>query len=84
MEQHKIASLSLIISALSAGVALAGDLDGDGVSDEEDNCALVANARQSDSDGDRIGNACDADFNNDCAVTSQDFLIFRDALGDTS
>jgi hypothetical protein len=35
------------------------DSDGDGVADAGDNCHLVANADQADTDGDRIGDACD-------------------------
>jgi hypothetical protein len=35
------------------------DTDGDGIADPSDNCQLVANADQTDSDADRVGNACD-------------------------
>jgi uncharacterized delta-60 repeat protein len=35
------------------------DLDGDGLSDNADNCPAVANADQVDTDGDGIGDACD-------------------------
>ena len=35
------------------------DEDFDGVPNESDNCPLVANADQADSDGDGIGNVCD-------------------------
>ena len=35
-----------------------GDGDGDGVCDDDDNCPLVANSDQSDSNGDGIGDAC--------------------------
>ncbi|MFN7964068.1 MAG: alpha-amylase family glycosyl hydrolase [Acidobacteriota bacterium] len=35
------------------------DLDGDGVPDQNDNCPVVANADQQDTDGDADGNACD-------------------------
>lgn len=36
-----------------------GDLDGDGIKDEEDNCREVQNADQSDFDGDGVGDLCD-------------------------
>jgi hypothetical protein len=36
-----------------------GDLDGDGVDNETDNCRGVANASQDDTDGDGHGDACD-------------------------
>jgi hypothetical protein len=39
--------------------ALGGDTDSDGVCDDNDNCAAVANPDQADADGDGIGDACD-------------------------
>jgi hypothetical protein len=39
--------------------ALGGDSDGDLVCDEVDNCPLVKNTNQADSDGDGIGDNCD-------------------------
>lgn len=53
------------------------DSDGDGVSDGDDNCTTVANASQFDGDADGYGNACDADFNNDCVVNTQDLGVMR-------
>ena len=38
------------------------DSDGDGVTDDTDNCTDVANPDQTDSNGDDIGNACDPDI----------------------
>jgi hypothetical protein len=53
------------------------DTDGDGVADDEDNCTLVPNPDQRDTDRDGIGNICDGDFNNDCMVNRRDFAYMR-------
>lgn len=58
-------------------VMVAADADGDGVADAADNCVLVANAPQRDTDADNIGNACDADFNQDCTVNALDLGAMR-------
>ncbi len=41
------------------------DADGDGIEDHTDNCDPVANADQSDIDGDGVGDACDGDPDGD-------------------
>ena len=41
------------------------DQDNDGVLNDEDNCALVANVDQTNLDGDALGNACDNDKDGD-------------------
>lgn len=46
----------------SAGDADDGDRDDDGVLDAEDNCPELANPRQTDTDGDGAGNACDPEL----------------------
>lgn len=61
-----------------------GDEDGDGVPDDQDNCSLVANPGQVDSDGDACGNRCDGDYNNDGFAGIPDFNLFRLAFGTTT
>lgn len=53
------------------------DADSDGVIDAFDNCTVVANADQADTDGDNYGNACDADFDNDNTISSSDIAPFK-------
>ena len=57
------------------------DTDVDGVPDAIDNCTLVANANQLDTNGDGYGNICDADLNNSGTVTTADFGLLRSVLG---
>lgn len=60
-----------------------GDLDGDGIPDERDNCLDVSNPAQRDSNNDQIGNRCDPDINNDGRVdTSWGKIYPLDARGD--
>ena len=60
------------------------DSDGDGVPDNLDNCTLVANTDQRDTNGDGFGNICDADLNGDLTVNLSDFSLFRSAFGTAS
>jgi len=53
------------------------DRDGDGIGDDRDNCTLVANPTQHDTDGDGFGNQCDGDFNQDCQENFGDLGIMR-------
>ena len=55
----------------------AADSDGDGVGDDVDNCLLVANADQRDTNGDGHGNICDTDLNNDCVSNPLDLGLFK-------
>ena len=63
-----------------------GDVDGDGILDEEDICILVANGPaipdaggniQLDVDGDGYGNICDPDFDNSGTVNAADLAYMR-------
>ncbi len=62
---------------LQSTAECAADTDGDGVTDDDDNCTLVPNPTQLDTDGDGIGNHCDADINQDCAVNFGDLALLK-------
>ena len=55
------------------------DQDLDGVGDPEDNCLLLANPDQRDTNLDGYGNLCDGDFDDDGAVGPGDFVSFSQA-----
>jgi hypothetical protein len=57
-----------------------GDLDGDGVDDEVDNCPSVANPDQLDTDGDGLGNACDDDDDADGLSDADEVTFETDPL----
>ncbi|MFK8018054.1 MAG: hypothetical protein AB8G17_21740 [Gammaproteobacteria bacterium] len=63
----------------------APDIDADVVADAADNCVLANNAAQLDTDGDNIGNACDADIGqpNNCFVNAVDLGVLRAAFFST-
>jgi len=50
------------------------DTDGDGVLDETDNCPLISNADQADTDSDAAGDACDDDDDNDGVSDNEELL----------
>lgn len=71
------AALALLLWGMPAMAGPAGtDTDGDGVSDTLDNCSVVVNSAQDDTDADDCGNLCDADYNNDGSVGFGDFGAF--------
>jgi hypothetical protein len=53
------------------------DTDGDGIPDSSDNCTLVANTGQQDTDADGYGNICDPDFDNNNIVNAADLAYMR-------
>ncbi len=70
----------LLMTWLPISGNAAGDKDGDGIPDIQDNCTEIANANQQDSDSDGFGNACDADLNNDGYVGFKDLDLFKSAF----
>jgi len=63
---------------------LTTDVDGDGIVSSSDNCYLLSNATQVDSNGDGFGNRCDGDLNNNNTTNAQDYVLFRQQLGQAS
>ncbi|MFK8030034.1 MAG: S8 family serine peptidase [Gammaproteobacteria bacterium] len=62
---------------LSLGLPPLPDQDNDGIPDATDNCLIVANTDQRDTDDDGYGNICDPDLNNDLLVNVIDLGILR-------
>ena len=60
------------------------DKDGDSIPDQTDNCTLVANTDQRDTDNDLFGNICDPDFNQNKIVDPADFSSRKLKLGKVS
>ncbi len=52
------------------------DSDSDGIPDSSDNCLLVANADQRDTNGDGYGNSCDPDLDNNGTVNFADISLW--------
>lgn len=76
LDGYEAALLSVAIPAVIT------DTDADGTADVQDNCTLVANLDQRDTDGDGYGNLCDADLNNSGGIVNfSDLALFRSAFG---
>ncbi|MFK8014089.1 MAG: peroxidase family protein [Gammaproteobacteria bacterium] len=58
-------------------VSTLSNQDTDSVADPWDNCLLIDNDDQRDTDNDGYGNVCDADFNNDGATNALDLGVLR-------
>ncbi len=68
-----VLGVTMTISFLSwSGIASFADMDKDGVIDSFDNCPNITNPDQFDFDGDKIGNDCDVDDDNDNVVDAID------------
>lgn len=70
-------SVLVIHEPAAFGLQPIPDSDGDGLADNRDNCTGAANGEQRDTDGDGIGNLCDADFNQDCTVNFSDLGVMK-------
>lgn len=70
-------SIPIAIGNLTISVGPVVDGDGDGVADGLDNCLVVANADQRDSNNDGYGNICDPDLNNDGIINAIDLGLFK-------
>ncbi len=71
-----------------SGALAEDDDDMDGLGNSEDNCLLVPNPGQLDTNGDGFGNVCDADITGpggveDCAVNFLDFTALTNAFFST-
>ena len=76
-------TLSALALALTGTSVVLVDGDSDGVPDNADNCVVIANTAQRDTDGDSIGNACDTDISpavNDCQVNFGDLGVLKNAF----
>ncbi len=66
-----------VLDAGETDPATADDTDGDGRLDGFDNCVLVANPSQINTDGDGFGNYCDPDYNNDGSINFIDLGVMK-------
>ena len=84
--QTEIGTRSVLLNVAFESDAI--DSDFDGITDDSDNCTLVANPDQLDTDGDGYGNLCDGDLNDDGSTNTLDLNLYklahRTRLGDAN
>lgn len=69
-------SSAVFYDNINFDIAPTTDFDGDSIDDSVDNCTLVPNTSQLDTNGDGFGNACDPDINNDGIVNFVDVSLW--------
>ncbi|MFK8028667.1 MAG: di-heme oxidoredictase family protein [Gammaproteobacteria bacterium] len=74
---------TFVTSILMTGAG-ALDTDGDGIGDLTDNCTLVSNANQRDTNQDGFGNACDPDLDNNGIINFVDVSIWAASFNTTT
>jgi hypothetical protein len=74
---NMITALDVAAIRLLCGSGCEMDSDGDGLVDSQDNCTLIENPDQRDTDGDGYGNFCDADLDGNGFVNSLDLGLFK-------
>ena len=76
-------AILVVVGCVIAGVAGSQptDVDGDGVRDADDNCLVVPNPSQLDSNQDGFGNVCDPDLDDDLVVDDDDLLDLLTSFG---
>ncbi len=57
-----------------------GDADSDGIGNSFDNCIVLANADQRDTNGDGYGNRCDGDFDNNGNTDFADLALMKEVF----
>jgi hypothetical protein len=75
------ATLAFLLWGTPAFAGTGPDSDGDGITDDMDNCLDRINTGQDDTDDDDCGNICDADYDDTGAVGFPDFGLSSIAYG---
>jgi hypothetical protein len=74
---HNVTVFILSLLVAFCGQVFAQSNDGDTIDDSIDNCTLVANEDQRDTDGDGYGNYCDPDLDNSNTVDTTDYNLLK-------
>jgi len=82
-------SAAVLVVLIAAQATAYQDFDGDGVEDVYDNCRILSNSSQVDSDSDGWGDVCDfgpvnADATGDTTVGGPDFTVLGGQFGSTT